>query len=164
MLRAPSAASGAETYRQLREMALSPATARLLAPGPDHPDVAGVIIDLPQGGSDYVTLVAMSDGTTSLYNSLGGGQIGNGQYQAVADATHQLLTIVQRELAHFYETTDTSHTAAGAVRIFAPSPTGLRSTDVSDDAFWGRAEDRLSPVIAAIQAVITEIRRAALKT
>ena len=159
-MRAPSGAVGAATYRDLRAMALSPATAQLLAPDGGHPDVAAVIIDLPQGDSKYVTLVAMSDGTTSLYNSLGGGQIGNGQHRAVADATARLLTTVQRELAHFDETTDTTHPATGTVRIFAPSPEGLRRADVSEDAFWCRVPDPLTPVIVAIQAVITEIGRA----
>lgn len=49
-----------------------------------------MIIDIPaQGGC--ATLVALTDNTTSLYTSTGGGTIGAGGHATVASATHALL-------------------------------------------------------------------------
>jgi len=102
--------------------------------------------------------VALTDNTTSLYSSTGGGTIGGGGHQAVADATQALLDAAERQLAFFLESDDTSHPPFGSVRIFVVTPSGRRVADVPDDAFWSRADHRLRPVIDAAQNVVTKLR------
>ena len=65
-------------YHELRQLALDfiPTTDRVKAMD-SHP-VYAAIVDMDMGNS-IVTLVCIADGTTSLYFSTGGGQIGIGQ-------------------------------------------------------------------------------------
>src|SRR6478672_7058058 len=87
-----------EVFTGLRAMALQATESGALpAPPADHPDVCGVVVDIPASGG-YATLVALTDNTTSLYTSTGGGTIGAGEHAAVAAATHGLLTSVQAHL------------------------------------------------------------------
>jgi hypothetical protein len=76
-------------YRDLRSMALEAVERGALAPPfADHPDVAGVIVDVPATGGS-ATIVALADDTTSLYTSTGGGTIGAGEHATVATATRR---------------------------------------------------------------------------
>jgi hypothetical protein len=101
----------------------------------------------------------MGDGTTSLYSSTGGGTIGAGVHPAVAEATHALLTLVDERLDEFGEDEDTEQPVGARVRFYILTPEGRRVADVPEDAFWGREEHELTPVIAAVQQVITGLQR-----
>ena len=58
-------------YEGLRAQALASVEEGLAAPGPDHPHVWGVVIDLPTKGGHWYTVVALGDGTTDLHMSGG---------------------------------------------------------------------------------------------
>src|SRR5207302_10248598 len=76
-----------DIFMKLRATALGAAEQGLPAPPSDHAHVSGVVIDIPrQGGT--ATLVAMTDNTTSLYTSTGGGTLVTGNHAPVAAATH----------------------------------------------------------------------------
>jgi hypothetical protein len=140
-------------------MALDSVDNGLAAPAPEHPDVSGVIVDIPaQGG--FATLVALTDNTTSMYTSVGGGTIGAGGHATVVEATHRLLSEVQGRLGLFKRKDDGSLPALGNVRLHLLTPSGRRAEDVSEDSFWGRAPSELMPVIAAVQDLMTAIREA----
>lgn len=63
----------------------------------DHPVYAG-IVDMDMGNS-IVTLACVADGTTSLYFSTGGGQLGLGQaHEAVRTATTAFLASSEQVL------------------------------------------------------------------
>src|SRR4051812_19903215 len=140
MAEEPRPLEGPEMYRRLRAMALEAVALGLPAPPPQHAGVSGVGVDIPAGGGAFATLVAMADGTTSLYSSTGGGTIGAGAHQAVADATHALLALVDRRLDEFGEDDDSEQPIGARVRFFVLTPDGRRVADVPDDAFWGREQ------------------------
>ena len=54
---------------------------------------------------------------------------------------------------------NTSLPPRGVVRFHVLTPAGRRTADVPEDAFWGRAEHPLMPMIAATQQVISAIRQ-----
>jgi len=148
-----------EIYRALRTLALDSSTNGLALPGADHPDVSGLVIDIPaQGG--FATVVALTDNTTSMYTSTGGGTIGAGERAEVADATHRLLSTVQAQLGAFKKVDDIDLPPAGYVRFHVLTPSGSRSEDIAEDSFWGLAPHQFVPVIAAAQGVLTAIRDA----
>ena len=90
-----------DVYDGLRTAALEVTEAMVGTTPPGHPDVVlGVVVDIPSEGG-VASVVAMADGTTSMYTSTGGGTIGAGSHQSVAAATHALLTTLQRLLEMF---------------------------------------------------------------
>jgi hypothetical protein len=118
-----------------------------------------VIIDIPaQGGC--ATLVALTDNTTSLYTSTGGGTIGAGGHATVASATHALLASAERHLNLFSVGEDRTMPSPGVVRFHVLSVAEQRTEDVPEDSVWGRADHPLMPVIAAAQQVISSINQA----
>jgi hypothetical protein len=147
----------ANPYDGLRDLALNAVGNGLPPPSAEHPDVSGLLVDIPaQGG--FVTLVGMTDNATSMYTSVGGGTIGAGERRSVAAATQALLAAVQSNLASFAAGDDRGLPAAGFVRFHVLSPSGARHLDVPEDCYWGRAPHELMPVIAASQAVVSAIR------
>jgi hypothetical protein len=137
-------------------MALSAVTNGLQSPSSDHPDVSGLVVDIPaQRG--FVTVVALTDNTTSMYTSVGGGTLGAGEHENVAMATQALLAAAQAQLGTFTRSDDAGLPSPGQVRFHLLSPSGGRFEDVPEDSFWGRVPHDLMPVIAATQSVISAI-------
>lgn len=148
-----------EAYTRLRTMALDAVTHGLPSPTRYHPDVSGLVVDVPaQGG--WASLVAMTDGTTSLYTSVGGGTIGAGAHAPVAVATRRLLSAVQADLDGFLGWSDQELPPPGTVRLHVLSPSIPRTTDVPEAAFWGEVDHPLRPVIVAVHDVLTAVRTA----
>lgn len=145
-------------YNDLRAMALRAVESGVLpTPPAEHPDVSGVVLDVPSSGG-FATFVALTDNTTSLYTSTGGGTIGTGEHALVAAATHGLLAAVQQHLDSFASSNDASLPPGSTVRFHALSTGGHKTADVPDDAFWGRVDHPLMPVIAATQGLISSIQ------
>ena len=147
-------------YDGLRDLALRAVESGLPPPTADHPDVSGVIVDIPSQGA-YATVAAMTDNTTSMYTSTGGGTLGAGEHATVASATHKLLATIQSRLGAFDEADDGALPVPGWVRFHVLTPTGTRRKDVPEDCFWGRAPHELMPVIGATQEVISAMRSVA---
>jgi hypothetical protein len=148
---------GTTPYDGLRAMALGAVAKGLQLPREDHPDVSGLVVDIPaQGG--FATVVALTDDTTSMYMSTGGGTIGAGGHQNVASATQALLSAVQGQLGAFTRPGDSDLPPPGQVRFHLLSPSGSRYEDIPEDSFWGRSPHELTSVIAATQVVISAIR------
>lgn len=149
--------SGEEVYHGLRAQILSldPATAGL-ARGPDRPLLWGALMETGyQRGT--ATLVALADGTTSLYTSSGGGIIGAGRRQAVAAATRSFLTTLESHLTDLRPGVDTSLPTQGRVIIRALTYTGQLTGEANEDDL-GHGRHPLSPVFHAGHRVITELR------
>jgi hypothetical protein len=138
-------------------MALNAVGNGLPLPSADHPDVSGVIVDIPARGG-FVTLVGMTDNATSMYTSTGGGTIGVGERESVAFATQALLSAVQSQLSAFVSGDDLGFPPPGSVRFHVLSPSGPKYGDVPEDSYWDRTPHELIPVIAACQAVVRAIR------
>jgi hypothetical protein len=151
-------ASRRDIYNDLRAKALQARESGVLSAAPhEHCEVSGVVVDIPASGGT-ATLVALTDNTTSLYTSTGGGTIGAGEHAEVAAATHVLLASIQEHLDAFTTVDDAGLPPTGMVRFHVLADLDNRMTDLPEDAFWGRVDHPLNRVIAAAQGVISSIR------
>ncbi|MFI5236179.1 MAG: hypothetical protein ACHQXA_10745 [Gemmatimonadales bacterium] len=98
----PKALSG-NAYQGLRRQILElvPAEAGF-NPAPEGRVVYGAIMDWPVAGA-VATVVALADGTASLYLSGGGGIIGGGPHPAVAQAARTFLLSLENYLEAMVE-------------------------------------------------------------
>jgi hypothetical protein len=118
---------GAEVFDGLRNQFLTvdpPAVG--LTPDKDLPHVFGVVMDMtyPNGSA---TVVALADGTTSLYTSTGGGVTGGGAHANVVQANRELLLEAEARV-DLFESTRQPPTLppAGQVNITVLTYSGLR--------------------------------------
>ena len=125
-----------ENYLGLRSMALHSIENGLPSPPPSHPWVSGAVVDIPSQGG-FATLVALTDNTTSLYTSVGGGTVGLGSHQPVAEATHQLLAAIEPHLGEFWADENDDFSGAGFARIHVLLPDSRRVADIPEASFWG---------------------------
>jgi hypothetical protein len=146
-----------DVYAGLRWTALSSGRNGSILRRDAHPDVYGLVADMPKPAG-WTTVVALGDDTTSMYTSTGGGMTGTGGHAAVAAATQQLLATVQAHLAAFGTADDGAYPPYGTVRFHLLTGAAGRYADVPDEAFWGQAADPLKPVIAAMQDVLASLR------
>lgn len=150
----PAAAS-----RDLRSMVLALSAADLgLTPANYPHEVWGMLMETGMRGG-HSTLVALADGSTSLYYSTGGGVIGANAWPAVNDAS-------QRFLAQGIRVLDSSTPAAsleppprGMTRFFFLTFDGVR-VGTAPDAALTRKNHKLAALFRAGQDVISAIRRA----
>jgi hypothetical protein len=146
-----------EVYANLRRqvLELDPAEAGL-APTDQFPRVWGVVMDTgyPNGTA---TVVALADGTTSLYLSSGGGIIGAGQHASVATATRALHGVVEAHLDQIPAAAHDELPPAHWVVMRALTFWGQRAILAEEDEL-GYDRHPLSPVFHAIHAVITQLR------
>lgn len=147
----------AEIYEDLRQQIfeLDPADVGI-ASTPDLPTVWGTMIDMGQPDGT-ATLLALADGTTSLYTSGGGGILGAGEHAHVAAATMSLLHVVERHLCLIPLTADRSLPVPGRVVIRALTYLGAHATEAAE-ADLAHRRHSLSPVFHAAHAVLTELR------
>src|SRR4051794_38082842 len=87
-------------YEGLRTAALEVTEAAVGKPPPEHPNLLGAVIDIPREGGT-ASVVAMADGTTSMYTTAGGGTIGAGAHDTVAHATRALLAALEGSIEMF---------------------------------------------------------------
>ncbi len=130
------AAGGGGVYEDLRAQALGAVAAGLAPPAAEHPHVWGVVIDIPRDGA-WVTIVALGDGSTSMYTSTGGGTIGAGAHEVVRAANEQLLTVIEREVLPHLDPSPGTHPPTTHVRYHVLGADGLLGIDVPDATFWG---------------------------
>jgi hypothetical protein len=105
------------------------------------------------------TLVAVVDGTTSLYFSNGGGFIGAGTHAAVAEASRRWLETGNAFLPQLLEMTEPPPPSNGLTQFVAVTWEGIRG-GVASEKELGQGGHSLSPLFYAAQDVITEIRLA----
>jgi hypothetical protein len=150
------AETGAEIYSQLRQ--------RVLELTPDQlGDAAGappLALLMETGYPEAVaTLVAVADGTTSLYFSNGGGMIGAGEHAPVREASRRFLETARSFLAQLSEVSDVSPPADGVTQFVAVTTEGLRGV-VAPEEELGEGRHSLSPLFYSGQDVITQMRLA----
>jgi hypothetical protein len=150
-------AGGARAAKDLRSqvLALDPATVQI----PDG-HWQGAYVALMETGLEKgtATLVAVADGTVSLYTSTGGGVIGAGQYLSVRDAAERFLRAAAELSPAMQHTTDFPRPVPGSVRFHVRTPQGDVSAGVVESVLRARRH-ALGPLYVAGQDVITEIRQ-----
>ena len=144
----------------MRLIAFETAQNGVIPPHATHPDVDGLLVDIgptPGKPNGYVAVAALGDNTARMYTDTGG-PLGQVEGPAVAAPIQQLLETVQAHLNSFAVGDDGGRPEMGTVRFHVLAKEAGRFADVSTDAFWGRADHSLTPVIIKIQEVIYTLR------
>jgi hypothetical protein len=149
----------AEGTPALRERLLSAKPSDFgLAPSPELPHVWAAMMEM-RVGKAVVSLVAVADGSTSLYFSTGGGVIGAGEHDSVRAANRKLLAFIEKYLDMFVPLDTPLPVMDGAVSFAVLTHAGLRGARDEE----ARIKERTSPLWAPYalgQDVITAVRRA----
>lgn len=143
----------ATVYRDLRRRAFS-VTAEALHLPEGH-RLLGVLMEtgLPEA---VVTLVAMCDGSASLYFSNGGGIIGAGQHDKPRAAAQNLLVDACEFLGQMEPTCSYPLPRRGNVRFFLVTRDGVLSSEVAEEDL--EDEHPLTALYVRAHELITAIR------
>lgn len=149
-----------EMIRALRAQALamSPADAGL-AQSAVHPMVWAMVMETAYPEA-VATLVAIGDGTTSLYLSTGGGVIGAGAYVPVRLAAEAFVAAAEEHLDAFEPALDVPPPSLGRVRFYARTFDGTVTAEAGEREL-ADAEHPLAPLYAAGQSLLSAVRKAA---
>ena len=156
--RATEQSPPAEVYADLRQQVLRLTPAQLgnvaLADAP-------ILALLMETGypEAVATLVAVADGTTSLYFSNGGGVIGAGTHAAVAEPSRRWLETGAEFLPQLSAMADPPLPTEGLTQFVAVTREGPRGVVALEEEL-GEGSHELSPLFYAGQDVITQLRLA----
>lgn len=148
-----SASQGAAMRQMV--LALAPEEIGLTADGGRQ--VWGVVMDTAMADGGWHTLVALADGTTSLYTSAAFGIIGAGTHESVRVASVALLELVEQRLDLFAPDPDDAVPRPGTVAIRALTFDGRRAV-VAPESDLGHGRHLASPVFHAVHEVIAQTR------
>lgn len=143
-------------YLELRSLVLHVDPAEIEVPEGEWPGASVALMETAVGGAT-ATIVAVADGTVSLYTSTGGGTIGAGEHFSARQAGHRFLKAAAESAPWMTPTTDFPLPSEGNVRFHVRTPEGDVTAEVPEDELRGR-RDLLAPLYRAGQDVITEIR------
>jgi hypothetical protein len=129
-----------------------------LNPTTDRPRVWGALMDVGYPNDRWATLVALGDGTTSLYTSTGGGIIGAGTRPAVAAASAAWLSMIEQHLDLIPVTSGSRLPPSGFVTIRALVFGEQRAVEAPEDDL-GHRRHPASTLFHSAHGVITELRR-----
>ena len=128
-----------------------------LQAGGDPDRVHGVLLEIGYAAA-VVTIVSLLDGTTSMYISTGGGTIGAGEHEPVAEASRAFVALAQVFVGHCEPSNDFPLPAEGRVRFQLLTGGGGRTVEAGETEL-GEGRHALSPLFYAGQDVITQIRQ-----
>jgi ankyrin repeat protein len=154
----PKGGEGGNPMLALRSQALSlrRSEAGMAAPPPDAP-IWGVLMETGfDGGS--ATLLALSDGTTSLYLSSGGGMLGGQAHDRVRKANAGLLRSANEARSRLTPTRAFPLPAKGQVFFYALTDAGVLTATAREPEL-AQGAHALSALFMAGHGVITELRR-----
>ncbi len=154
--RRQESAGSSSPYGDLRDLILR-TDARDL--GFDSSDPGRVFCVLTEIAHDEgtSTLVSLSDGTTSLYLSTGGGVIGGGEHARVALLSKRVVAQAEAVLDLFEPTTRFPLPTAGSVRFQVLTLSGGYTAVAAPDDLI-RGDVPLSKLFSAANDVLTELR------
>jgi hypothetical protein len=146
-----------DMYTALRRQVLqiSPAEAGL-APTPELPRVWGLLMDTTYERGGY-SLVALADGTTSIYTTTGGGTIGGGEHVQVAAATRAALRVVEAHLDQLPPSTNGDLPPVGSVVLRALTYDGQRAVQALEEDL-GEGRHPQAEIFHAAHSAITQLR------
>jgi hypothetical protein len=103
------------------------------------------------------TLVALGDGTASLYFSSGGGVIGGGPHPSINAAARRLVEIAGRHVSELSPTREFPLPSNGDVRFYVLTTKGVLQGGAREESL-GEGSHSLSEVFFAGHDVITGLR------
>ena len=146
-----------DVYNDLRSMALAIDPGSIQIPeGESWSGAAMAAMEIGVAGGT-ATIVAIADGTVSMYVSTGGGVIGAGEHAAVRGAAERFRTVVAESRNLLQVSSELPLPAPGLVRFH------LRTVDAAysasaPEALLRTSRHPLAPLYAAGQDLLTEIR------
>lgn len=152
----PSRADGPGAELRRRALEVDPLALGLTASGGGT--AWGFVMDTVMADDAWHCLVALGDGTTSLYTSSAFGVIGAGSHSTVRRTSEALLATVSSELGLFSPVATTDLPRAGQVALRALTFGGHVAVVASEDDL-GYGRHAASPLFHAAHAVISELRR-----
>jgi hypothetical protein len=146
-------------YEELRSnvLGLDPASIQT-PPGEPWGGAAVAAMELAVGAAT-ATIVAVADGTVSMYLSTGGGVIGAGEHLAVRAEAQRFRTVAADSRGLLVRTAEFPRPGPGQVRFHALVADD-RFTGVAPEALLRSGRHTLSTLYAAGQDLLTEIRLA----
>jgi len=150
-------AASPSPYMELRSMVLTTDPAEIgVRPSDRFPSIIGLLTEFgAEGGS--ASLVSLADGTASLYTSGGGGIIGAGFHERVAQPTLRLLDLVQASLDLFAPAGDPPLPGDGRVAFVVRTYERLHRAEAGSGEL-ARGGHPLSPIFFATNDVLTQLR------
>jgi hypothetical protein len=150
------------TYMELRDMVFASDPAKLGCRKPDTRDLVwGMVIET--GYPDAVaTIIVLADGTISLYFSSGGGLVGLGDYEHIAEAGQRLLSLGDWLTPNFDQATDYSLPKRSHTRVYLMAYSGFLAAEVSLNTPWKQPgmmalADRTQELFAMIRELADQI-------
>ena len=144
-------------YSGLRHQALSVSRTEAGIPEPPLDAPAwGILMETGYEGTT-VTLFALSDGTTSLYFSNGGGMIGGHAHETVRNANARLIHEANQNLKLFTPCDAFPIPATGRTIFYLLTDSGVLTAEASEDDL-GYRRHLLSTLFHAAHDVITQFR------
>lgn len=129
-----------------------------LASTAQHPCVWCLLMETGVG-ERTASLLAVVDGTVSLYFSTGGGVIGAGGVDAVRAAALEMIKVAEEFVDQMEPTTEYPLPADGMVRFYLRTFSGTFTAEAEGIAL-GRGATPLAPLFIAGHTVISAIREA----
>jgi hypothetical protein len=152
----PSDYKVADVYRDLRQQVLTTTPAKI-GVSPASPDQVWAVMMETGYPEAVMTLVAIADGTISLYFSNGGGIIGLGQHDGPRKAGVELLSSSQSFLKEAGLTKNFPLPGVGKTRFYFVTLQGVHTVEFKEDDL-GKNKVVLSPLFYKAQEVITQAR------
>lgn len=146
-----------QIYLQLRRRVLDLNPADIgLSPSPAAPHVWGVLMETGyEVGA--ATLMALADGTTSLYYSTGGGMLGSGEFAPLAEASKTLVAQAEAQLPLMKPSTITALPKIGQVKFTLLTYSGILSAQAPEKSL-ALSQHPLSPLFTQAQITLRQLR------
>ena len=145
-----------EVYTDLRQHVLSLTSDQLGIKDDNAPLAVLMETGYPEA---VATLVAVADGSSSLYFSDGGGIIGAGEHQRVRDQALELIKIAQQHLGEMHTVTEFPLPKQNHTRFYVITGNGIYSEEALEESL-GLEKHVLSPVFHQGHQLISHIRAA----
>lgn len=147
----------ADVIKGLRDRVCSVAPAEIgVSPSEETPNVWGVLMETTYPGA-LVTLVALADGTTSLYFGHGGGILGGGDHESIRSASTSFIAAAEYYHEQLAPTESFPLPDIGRVRFYALTFSGPLTAEASEVEL-GEGRHQLSDLFYAGHAVLAELR------
>ena len=112
-------------------------------------------------GAGTATVVAVADGTVSIYLSSGGGSIGGGQgHAAIREAGQRFLNLAKESLSKMQKTTEYPLPGKGQIYFYVRTDAGVFTARASQEELSSHRHP-LSALGDAAQEIITQYRQIA---
>jgi hypothetical protein len=145
----------AESYLGLRKQALELKPSQLHVEG--KTSVLAVLMDMGLEGG-VVSVVAVADGTASMYISNGGGILGSGEHDSVKTSAHAFISEAGKHLPELKLVTSFPVPNPGNIIFYIVTPDGVYASSQRPGTDIEQSGDGLFKLYVGGQALITQIR------